>query len=50
MLNLKVYSQLKLNVHLELAIYACYDISLLIVAGAYRVVTLCMQMELTHNR
>jgi len=38
-----------LNVELELVINACYAISLLIVAGSYRVVTSCTQAELTHN-
>ena len=42
--NLKAYST-----ELRLAINACYDISLLIVAEACRVVSLCMQAELTHN-
>jgi len=49
-LNLKAYStELILDIELELAINACYAISLLIVAEACRVVTLCTQAELTHN-
>jgi len=42
--------ELKFDVYLELAIYACYAISLLMTAGAYHVVTSCMQVELTHFR
>jgi len=40
-LNLKVESEAELQVELELAVYT---ISLLMAAGAYRVVTLCAQL------
>jgi len=36
--------KVELGVELELAIYASYAISLLMAAGAYRVVTLCTQL------
>jgi len=43
-LNLKVEFELELQAELELAVYASYAISVLMAAGAYRVVTLCAQL------